>query len=124
MLINLTNHNSDKWDEIQKSTAINLFGEIYDINFPAISPESDLLEVREKAEEMLKLILVMKEKNGNSLTVHISGEFTFTYIMLCLLKEAKIPAVCSTTVREVIEETGGIKKMIFKFVKFREFYKL
>lgn len=42
MLINLSNHPYEKWDETQKQAAIEAFGRVEDYPFPPIDPNGKL----------------------------------------------------------------------------------
>ena len=50
------------------------------------------------------------------------GEMTFTYALAQKLKNAGIPCVASTTVREVIDHGDGRKEAQFRFVRFRPYF--
>jgi hypothetical protein len=49
------------------------------------------------------------------------GELTFCYMLLCMLHSSGIPAVASTTHRNVVEE-NGLKTVRFEFKEFRPYY--
>lgn len=123
MLINFSNHPYIHWSEKQKLSAGQLFGEIVDIPFPTISPESNEEVLLKMAKEYLNQILNFK-RTHNDITVHIMGEFTFTFIMIQLLHQHNIPCYASTTKRLVKEIVDGnmVKKVsIFEFVSFRKY---
>jgi hypothetical protein len=123
MLINLTNHPSDKWSFEQKSIAEAQYGAVTDLEFPQIPPEAGLDYVIKLAHTYLKKVEgKLKGANNKKNAVHIMGELTFTYTMInFLLREKNIPAVASTTQRDV-EETPDGKISRFKFVRFREYF--
>ncbi|OJX90105.1 MAG: hypothetical protein BGP01_00385 [Paludibacter sp. 47-17] len=121
MLINLSNHPYEKWDEKQKNTALNQFNSVVDIPFPEIDPMADTEEVASLATEYLlrcKVKLAASKDKSNAL--HISGEPCFLYQFVALAKEQQIDCVCSTTLRLVTNE-GNIKTSIFQFVQFRNY---
>lgn len=119
MLINLTNHPSEKWDKFQKETSIRLFGDIVDIPFPVISPEADEEEVELTVKEYIDKI--MKIPRVSPITVHVMGEMTFTVLIVERLKEKGIPCIASTTARTVTELADGKKISNFHFVRFRKY---
>jgi NAD(P)H-flavin reductase len=116
MLINLTNHPSDKWPERQLMLAKKLYNEIYDLPFPNVPPEADEEDIKRLADDYLQKILPL-----NPQAVHIQGEFTFTYRMINLLKEHGIKCIASTTSRIVKENSDGSRTYHFEFVRFREY---
>jgi hypothetical protein len=123
MLINLSNHPSDKWQTKQLALAKKLYGNITDIQFPEVPPETDYSEVARMAQNYYtQLIKILNESPNEtkSCAVHIQGEFTLTYALVNLLKAKGIQCIASTSKRDVSEENG--KKVIrFKFVQFREY---
>lgn len=128
MLINLSNHPSEKWDEKQKQAAIDEYGWIEDIQFPAINPAATEDEVAELAQKYLQECLMKFEmanipvaQQAHNEAVHIQGEFTFVYRLVNLLKTKNIKCVASTSERNVIKEKDGSKTLVFNFVKFREY---
>ncbi len=132
MLINLSNHPSTKWSKEQIEAANKTYGKIIDFQFPQIPPEWDVSTVKQLAINTVNDIIgtLAKENNEKSKfmdsegkwnAVHVMGEMTFTYNIVRLLKESEIPAIASTTNREVIEKDGK-KISVFKFVRFRDYY--
>lgn len=116
MLINLSNHPFDKWTANQKSTALRLYGEVKDLDFPYIDPSWSLDQVHQLAEEYLSKIKLLPPA-----TVHLMGELTFCFTLASLLKAQGIPCVASTTNR-MVEEVDGKKLSTFKFVQFRPYF--
>ncbi|GAB4292181.1 MAG: hypothetical protein Kow0068_17430 [Marinilabiliales bacterium] len=123
MLINLSNHPSDKWSKKQKDKALETYQNIVDIDFPAINPNWDTKEIIELSKKYYSIIMnrfkedeIINETNA----VHIMGELTFTYHLIRQLKSSGITCIASTTVRNV-EEKNGKKIVEFNFVRFREY---
>lgn len=116
MLINLSNHPYEKWDEAQLKAGRE-FGEIVDLPFPAVDPNGDEQYIQNLAEEYSNKIAEMAE--GHQVTVHLMGEMTFTFALISKLAKLGIRCVASTTERIASEGPGGAKTLIFKFVKFR-----
>jgi hypothetical protein len=54
MLLNLSNHTSIKWSVPQKQAAEERFGEIRDLDFPAIDPAADLNNIVALAHEYVQ----------------------------------------------------------------------
>ncbi len=116
MLINLTNHPLEKWDQEQKKEAKKIFGQIIDMPFPDIDPAGDEQYIENLSNDYLHKILAC-----NPQAVHIQGEFTFTYRILNLLREHNIKCIASTTSRIMSENEDGTRTYKFKFVRFREY---
>ncbi|MEJ5350992.1 MAG: hypothetical protein WHS65_05310 [Melioribacteraceae bacterium] len=122
MLINLSNHPSNTWQENQISTARTQYGEIVDIAFPLIPPEEGLGYIHNIANEYLeKIEEKIKKTSDYEIAVHIMGELTFTYVLVNKLREKGIKAIASTTRRDVVETAEG-KLSRFSFVRFREYF--
>ncbi|SHI73443.1 hypothetical protein SAMN05443429_1041 [Cruoricaptor ignavus] len=119
MLLNLSNHPSANWPEEQISAAVEMFGSVKDLPFPAIPPEASTEEVVKLAESYAEKIRKMLQTKEDA--VHIMGELTFVVAMLRLLQDNAIRCVASTTVRSVEETEQGVKQSRFQFVKFREY---
>jgi len=127
MLINLSNHPCDKWSQNQVDKAKELFGEVIDLPFPNVPPDASEQQVLEMAHQYLQKILQIRNNipSDESLSVHVMGEFNFTFIIVQLLTKHNIPCYASTTVREVIlektENNEVVKTNVFKFVQFRRY---
>ncbi|MDH7604266.1 MAG: hypothetical protein QHH13_05130 [Melioribacter sp.] len=122
MLINLTNHPLDTWEENQKKIAESIYNKIVDLPFPIIPPDEGLDYVQKLSDEYLeKIEALLKNANYENNAVHLMGELTFTYVLLNKLREKGIQAVASTTKRNVIEIQEG-KLSRFSFVRFRDYY--
>jgi hypothetical protein len=123
MLINLTNHPSEKWTDEQKKQAKSLYGQIIDIAFPQIEPAWDSQNVQSLAAEYLVKIKEKLSKNpaNERFAVHIQGEFTFVFALVTMLKEQKIKCIASTSKRVAEEKADGTKISFFKFIRFREY---
>lgn len=119
MLINLSNHPSNRWQAEQIQAANALYGSVVDIPFPEVPPMATKEEVVRMAESCVKNI--GQTAAPAEATVHIMGEMTLTYAMVTLLKNMGYCCVASTTVREVFEEEPGKKTVLFKFTRFREY---
>lgn len=118
MLINLSNHPSLYWDNRQMEAA-RCYGEMVDIPFPVVAPDADGQGLQTLVQDCVQKILSMGD--ANSITVHIMGEMTFTFMVVTRLKELGIRCVASTTERKVTYTSDGVKQTEFSFVKFREY---
>jgi len=117
MLINLSNHPSEKWGEKQKSAA-SVYGVIHDLSFPQVSASMDETEIDGVVEDYVQQI--QEFCKSNHVTVHVMGEMTFTYRLVNRLKALGIRCIASTTERIVTEE--DVKKTsVFQFGRFREY---
>jgi hypothetical protein len=119
MLINCTNHRYEIWGEKQREVSRNLYGEVYELPFPAIDPTAGNDIIRKTVDEYFDRI-----KSLNPTAVLVAGEFSFTFMLTDkLLKEGyKVVTTCSR--RETVEvknENGSEKKSVFLFERFREY---
>jgi hypothetical protein len=122
MLINLTNHPFEKWDIKQKETALSQFGIVEDIPFPEIDPLANTKKVEELAKKYISMCSVkMTNVIDSNSAVHISGEPCFLFQFVTQAKINNLTCVCSTT-RRIVTEENNIKKSVFKFERFRNYY--
>lgn len=126
MLINLTNHPSDKWADDQKNCAIELYGELKDLPFPMVPTSAGVPEVIVTADGIIDNILKIKEESSTAETfaVMAQGEFTLTYAVVNRLKSMGITVISAVSERIVMEqvENGEVRKtVIFRFAGFREY---
>ena len=126
MLINFTNHPSDKWTDDQKNCAIELYGTVKDLPFPAVPTSARAPEVIAMADGIIDKILEMKAESSEAeaFAVMAQGEFTLTYAVVSRLKGMGITVVSAVSERDVKEqvENGEVRKTaIFRFAGFREY---
>ena len=126
MLINFTNHPSEKWTDDQKNSATRLYGGVRDLPFPAVPANAGTPEIIAMADGVIDKILAIKEENIDTETfaVMVQGEFTLTYAVVRRLLDRKIKAVSAVSERNVIEqvENGEVRKtIVFRFGGFREY---
>jgi len=119
MLINLSNHPFEKWDEKQKQAALTQFGNVEDFLFPIVSPESDLSDIENQADKIFKEITGRYRVN---ICIHLMGEFVLCYQLSKRFEKARIPCFASTTLREVAMRPNGEKISLFHFIKFRKYF--
>lgn len=118
MLLNISNHPSSLWSEEQLNASA-AFGSVIDMPFPDVDPYAGVTAVSSLAEKYLADVI--KVGSPDEVTVHLMGEFCFTFSLLLLLKENGYTCVASTTRRNVIIE-NGMKKVCFEFCSFREYW--
>lgn len=118
LLINLSNHPSAGWGARQREAA-EMYGEIEDMDFPAIPPVAGEREITDLAEEYVARIAEKSETRD--VTVHIMGEMTFCYAVITRLQPLGIPCIASTTRRQVMETADGVKEVRFDFETFRKY---
>ena len=106
------------WNSGQLKAAA-MYGEIVDLPFPVVAPDAENQELQTLAQDCVQKILSMGD--ANSITVHIMGEMTFTFMVVTRLKELGIRCVASTTERKTTYNEDGTKVSEFSFVKFREY---
>ena len=118
MLVNFSNHPSRYWGNEQWE-ASRCYGNVVDLPFPKIAPSANSQELQTLVQTSVKKILSMSDTE--SITVHVMGEMTFTFMVVTRLKEMGITCVASTTERKVTMNADGTKQSEFSFVKFREY---
>ena len=118
MFVNFSNHPSRHWDDRQMEAA-RCYGDVVDLPFPVVVPDADSQELQPLAQDCVQMILSQGE--AGSITVHIMGEMTLTFMIVKLLKEKGIRCVASTTERKTTYNDDGTKLSEFSFVKFREY---
>ena len=121
MLINLSNHPTNTWSELQLSAAREQFGDIVDIAFPAIDPWADEADVDELANVFLSKIKLLANDKNTTAVVHLMGEFSFTYALVNKLKAEGIDVIVSTSERQTEMNADGSKTIRFDFVRFRKY---
>lgn len=117
MLINLTNHSCETWNEEQTAAAQAEFGIIQDMPFPAIPPEWETEEVVALARKYVVGCRELIQRPEDA--VHIMGELTFTYAFIGLATD--IRCIASTSERRVTDHPGGDRTVSFRFVRFRDY---
>lgn len=127
MFINVSNHPSNKWSKEQYQAAVK-FGDIVDFAFPQIDPNLTTSAVKETVDNYFNDIEKLRKENNlsqNDIIVMVSGEFTFTFHLVEILKTNGYRPVCACTKREseeVLQEDGSTLKLAkFTFVQFREY---
>lgn len=123
MLINLSNHPYELWDDSQKMAAKE-FGECVDLPFPAIDPAVDLDDIVMLSNIYLSKIKSLSENCNVSPVVHLMGEMVFVYVMANILRREGVRCVASTSERNTIDLGNGQKKIDFVFTRFRDYYSI
>lgn len=119
-LINFSNHPSAAWSTEQLAAAAR-YGEIIDITFPLVDPNADEASILLLADEYVRQIL--DGRNAEETAVHIMGEFTLCYAVICRLQSLGVRCVASCTCRDVVYAADGTKQVRFHFSRFREYTK-
>ena len=119
MFVNFSNHPSSKWSTEQLEAA-KKFGDIKDINFPAVKTTETSDSIKNLTKCYAEKILALKPD-----CVMCVGEFTLCYNVINILKENNITVVAAVSDRIVknITDENGIehKDVIFEFKGFREY---
>lgn len=118
MFVNISNHQTNKWDKDQYNAATE-FGSIIDVEFPLIPPVWDSDEVYRLATNYYSRCKNLIADH-DSVVFHVAGEPVFCFYLIQLLLEGGFKVMTSTTQRKVVEE-GDKKISVFKFVRFREY---
>jgi len=106
--VNFSNHPSARWSESQLAEAMH-YGEVRDIQFPAVAPSLDEREIICLAEQWANKILQM-----NPVAVMCQGEFSLCFAVTQLLQTKGIPVFCACSQR-------AESKAEFAFVRFRKY---
>lgn len=120
LFINLSNHPSANWSEIQIEAA-KKYGKIIDVEFPSVDETLGEDYIRQLVEDRMAVIMTVSNNLAVPVTVHIMGEMTFTFAMVTELKKCGCKCVASTTKRIAEEFCDGTKTSRFEFCKFREY---
>ncbi len=118
MLINFSNHSSEKWSDEQRK-ATRKWGDVEDLAFPNVSPYASEDDIEKLAQMYVDRIIAKKPD-----AVMVQGEPTLCYKTVEKLKACGIYTIAATTERVVeTKEVNGetIKTSVFKFVRFREY---
>lgn len=122
MLINLSNHPSSDWNKEQMDNALQQFGKVLDINFPAIDPEWEVEVVSKTALQYAKSCLEKLEQSVDSANaIHVMGELTFCFQFVRLMQQQGVTCLASTTQRKT-ENTLNGKLSKFDFIRFRSYF--
>lgn len=118
LFINLSNHPSSTWQPAQLEAA-KQYGEIIDIDFPAV----DALCMPERVDQLANqyALDIINRGAPTCITAHVMGEMTLTFRIVELLKAQGIRCVASTTERIVTDLPDNRKETQFAFVQFREY---
>jgi hypothetical protein len=121
MLINLSNHPSENWSNLQLDTSRELYNKIIDVDFPQIPPEIDKEMIITLANDYKDICLdILSSSKDSKNAVHIMGEMTFVLNLVKMLKKEKILCIASTTDRNATEMENS-KISTFNFIRFREY---
>lgn len=112
--VNFSNHPSVDWPEEQRAAA-EAYGDIVDVEFPAVSPTGDHEYIVKLAEEQMQKILQFHPQ-----AVMCQGEFCLAYEIIRRLKKADITVLAACSERKVTLEANR-KIVLFEFCQFREF---
>lgn len=119
ILLNFTNHPLPTWTAEQLKAA-EQYGKIVDYKFPLVDPSADEQKIMEMAERYVAEFITAYGPAGN-LTVHISGDPTFCFACVSLLKSAGVCCIASCTYRDSIVLPDGTKISKYKFIRFRKY---
>ena len=119
MLLNLTNHPSQRWPEEQLRTAEARWGSVADFPFPAVEPEASTAQVAELARQITGQVCALRPE-----AILCQGEMTLTAGLVALLQREGFPvyAACSRREsRESVRDGVVVKTASFRFAGFREY---
>ena len=98
MLVNVSNHPSNKaWPQNQTEAA-KQYGEVVDLPMPQMGPETTLEETEAKAEDYCQKICAMKPQ-----AVLVMGESVFVFQLVTRLLDAGLTVLSTRSHRRVME---------------------
>ena len=120
VLINISNHPSEKWSDEQKAR----WTKIIDIPFPNVPADSDEIATMEIAAKVIDQITKIMSEDTNARYLMIQGEFTLCYFLFEVIRRAvdvgiAIPTTERTTVETTNPDGTTTKSSVFKFVRWR-----
>lgn len=121
MLLNISNHPTDKWSAEQRKAAAIQFGDVIDVPFPNVDPTADSHTVGHQAVKFVSDALDTHVKPDGFCAALVQGEMVFVYAAVNTLKRKGIPCYAATTERKVVENADGSKTTTFEFVRFRAY---
>jgi hypothetical protein len=120
MLVNLSNHPSGDWHPAQISAALQVAGEIQDMEFPEVPAEWDIGQVQQLAKQTVNRVIQLMPS-----AAMVQGEGTMMYWLVQYLERGGVPCYAATSRRSAFishDSTGStIKQSRFEFVRFRRF---
>lgn len=125
MLINLSNHPSDLWENKQRQAALSEYVTVVDLPFPHIDPTASADSVFSLAGEYVRrceqIFKTSESQSSETNAVHVAGELTFCAAAVALFLRAGIRTVASASKRIVSVTSEGVKQTVFQFEQFREY---
>lgn len=119
MFINFSNHLHDQWSS-EQCEAAKVYGEVVDMNFPAVPAMADEAWIFETASSVCKQIISRHPE-----AVLVQGEMTLTYSVVKILRDNGITVVSASSERccetEIAPDGSTVRKSVFKFVRFRKY---
>ena len=85
--------------------------------FPQVDSNGNEAYISSLADEYVSKIIDVAA--DNCVVVHLMGEMTFTFALVCRLQRLGYSCVASTTERTVRELDSGRREVWFKFTRFR-----
>ena len=125
MLVNFTNHPSNKWGKEQIAEAEQSFGHIVDLPFPSVPTDADTKQISELADEQIhKIAELLSNRKETANAVLCQGEFTLAFAVIARLLSRGamvISAVSDRVVSETQMEGETHKDVVFRFAGFRAY---
>ena len=119
MLLNLTNHPSQRWPEEQRRAAKARWGSVTDYPFPTVDPEATTAQVAELARRTVEQVCALRPE-----AVLCQGEMSLTLALVTLLqnRDIQVYVTCSRREsRECVRDGVVVKTACFRFAGFREY---
>lgn len=122
MLINLSNHPSALWPEIQMNAARELFSAVTDMPFPHIEPGISQADMEQLVLTYgKKCVQKIADAGPGNHAVHLMGEMVFTTALVTWLLRHNIRCVASAT-RRITRTNGNEQTSVFEFSGFRDYF--
>jgi len=116
-LVNLSNHPSDKWSDLQKSG----WGAIIDIPFPEIHIDSNFDRIADSMYDKVKNMEAIDLNPGNC-TIMVQGQHPATFSMVACFINAGFTVLSAFTERIVTDNTDGSKTSVFRFGGYQRYW--
>lgn len=120
MLINLSNHPSNEWQQSQIEAAMEDYGKVIDLEFPDVDPMATPPAIESLADSCIDKVMALMQ--GNDAVIHIMGEMTLTYRLVNKFKEKGIKCIASCSKRECFKNENGQIVKTFNFKQFRPYF--
>jgi hypothetical protein len=115
VMVNISNHPSETWGDLQRNKALELASNLVDIQFPLVSPSASDSELVNMANELVE------NMPQNVTTALVAGDFVLTTLIVQALQRKNICCIAAASERKVSYNSDGNKIIEFNFEKYRPY---